>query len=161
MKKGQVGKSVYMGGQIPYFTDPYDHKKILEKKEREEHHKKLQDKPFSNMIKRTDAFNSVKETIGEDRDYLPKKSQTKRPPLMTHDAAFKPANPAKNGHNKTLAKFPEYVPDPLKFATRKKEDNTDSKPRWRPSYQSRSVPSSSVVTSTRNLRVEFPSIFRR
>jgi len=36
-----------LGGKVPYIEDPYENKKLLERKEREEHLKKLQDKPFS------------------------------------------------------------------------------------------------------------------
>jgi hypothetical protein len=38
---------VYLGGNIPYKEDPYNRKKELERKELEEHHAKLQEKPFS------------------------------------------------------------------------------------------------------------------
>lgn len=34
---------------------------------------------------------------------------------MEHDRAFRPPNPPKTGYNKTIAKFPEYKADPLKF----------------------------------------------
>jgi len=41
IKEGQVGKGVYLGGEIPYIEDPYNRRKEIEKKEREEHYKKL------------------------------------------------------------------------------------------------------------------------
>lgn len=40
-KKGLVGKGTTLGGIIDYKEDPFDHKKEIERKEREEHHKKL------------------------------------------------------------------------------------------------------------------------
>jgi hypothetical protein len=36
-----------LGGKIDYIEDPYNRRKELERKELEEHHKKLQEKPFS------------------------------------------------------------------------------------------------------------------
>lgn len=39
---------------------------------------------------------------------------------MTHEVPFKPSNPPKRGYNKTLDKFPPYVPDPMKVTVRKK-----------------------------------------
>jgi multisubunit Na+/H+ antiporter MnhG subunit len=41
MKKGMIGKNVYLGGLPEYKPDEYDRKRLLERKEREEHHKKL------------------------------------------------------------------------------------------------------------------------
>lgn len=38
---------------------------------------------------------------------------------MTHDRAFRPANPSKKGYNKTIEKFPPYKEDPMRFVTRK------------------------------------------
>ena len=44
MKKGQVpgrkGERIFLGEKIPYVEDPFDRKRELERKEREEHHKK-------------------------------------------------------------------------------------------------------------------------
>ena len=44
MEKGKSNRvifRVYLGGTIPYKEDPFDNKKLIEKKELEEHHKKL------------------------------------------------------------------------------------------------------------------------
>jgi hypothetical protein len=46
-KKGEVGKGTHFGGKIEHMADPFDHKKEIARKEREEHEKKLQEKPFS------------------------------------------------------------------------------------------------------------------
>ena len=40
-KKGEVGKGTSFGGKIEHMADPFDRKKELAKKEREEHEKKL------------------------------------------------------------------------------------------------------------------------
>lgn len=80
---------------------------------------------------------------------------------MTHDVAFKPANPAKKGYNKTLNKFPEYKADPMRVAIRKKEvEGGDDRKDWRTTYKRKSAPCQSVVTNFRNLKTEFPSVFR-
>mmetsp|Transcript_11408 Transcript_11408/g.8365 ORF Transcript_11408/g.8365 Transcript_11408/m.8365 type:complete len:111 (+) Transcript_11408:310-642(+) len=47
VKKGQFGRNVYLGEHIPYETDPYERKRELERKELQEHHSKMQEKPFS------------------------------------------------------------------------------------------------------------------
>ena len=115
MKKGANGRQVYLGGNIPYKGDPYNNRKLIEKKEREEHDKLLQDKPFSQRVKSTGTFVTQKEAYGEDRNYPQRKLPGKRKPLMEHDFPFKPSNPPKLGYNKTLDKFPEYKPDPMRF----------------------------------------------
>ena len=81
---------------------------------------------------------------------------------MTHDVPFKPSNPPKMGYNKTLDKFPQYKPDPMRVITRKKPvEGEEERPKWRPTYNQRTKPSTSVVTANRNLRSEFPSVFKR
>lgn len=47
MKKGRTGKSVYFENKIEYIADDYNIGKKIAKEEREYHHSKLQDKPFS------------------------------------------------------------------------------------------------------------------
>jgi hypothetical protein len=79
---------------------------------------------------------------------------------MQHDAPFKPSHPAKRGYNKTLDKFPEYKEDPMKEVKRKKEE-AEERARWRSTHKYKSKPTPSVVTSFRNLKSEFPSIYRR
>lgn len=80
-----------MGGTINYIEDPYDRKKEIARKEREEHLKKLQEKPFSQKVKGTETFNDIKQAYGEDRVYPPRKAPEPRKPLMTHDMPFKPS----------------------------------------------------------------------
>jgi hypothetical protein len=112
------------------------------------------------MVKKKETFATVKEAFGEDRTYLPKKPEEKRKPLMEHEAPFKPSNPPKRGYNKTLDKFPEYKEDPLKVVVRKKTPETDER-KWKPTHNKKSMPTHSVTTNYRNLKTEFPSIFRK
>jgi hypothetical protein len=79
---------------------------------------------------------------------------------MTHDMAFKPAHPPRTGYNRTIGKFPPYVEDPLRVVERKKEVEED-KAKWRSTHKKRTVPCPSVVTNYRNMKSEFPSVFRR
>lgn len=119
-KKGEVGKGTSFAGKIEHLPDPFDRKKEFERKEREEHLKKLQEKPFSQKVRGRETFSTIKEAYGEDRPYPGRKPPEPHKPLMTHDVPFKPSNPPKKGYNKTLDKFPTYVEDPLRVVTRKK-----------------------------------------
>ena len=58
IKRGRVGKYVTFRGKIPYMEDEFDRPRMFAKKEREYSHSLMQDKPFSQMVKRTDSFNS-------------------------------------------------------------------------------------------------------
>jgi Domain of unknown function (DUF4586) len=111
-------------------------------------------------VKGRETFATIKEAYGEDRPYPPKEASPQRQPLMTHDIPFKPSNPPKLGYNKTLEKFPPYIEDPLKFAERKKEGEGDSG-RWRPTHNNKTVCTTSISTNHKNLKTEFPSIFRK
>ncbi len=46
-KQGLVGKGTTFAGKIEYIADPIERKKEMERKEYQEHLKKLQEKPFS------------------------------------------------------------------------------------------------------------------
>lgn len=96
-KKGIVYKGTLFGEKPEHMEDPYERKRDLEKKDRKESHAKMQDKAFSNKVKGTETFATVKEAFGEDREYPNRKPVPKRTPLMTHDMAFKPTNPPKKG----------------------------------------------------------------
>ena len=114
------------------------------------------------MARARDIFFDNVKTYGEDRTYPARTPPSRRVPLMTHDVPFKPSNPAKRGYNKTLEKFPPYKEDPAKPVLRKKvPEGSDEKPNFRPTYKKRSVPCPSVSTNYRNLKSEFPSIFRK
>jgi hypothetical protein len=162
-KLGQFGKGTSFGGTIPYKEDPYDNKRMLAKKELEENHKLMQEKAFSQRAKAIGNFSNDRQAYGEDIVIPARKPVPERKPLMTHDAAFKPSNPSKtNCTNKTISKFPAYKEDPPKPVLRKKKvEGEDDKPNWRPNHKGHSKPSSSVTTITKNLRCEFPSVFRK
>ncbi len=121
----------------------------------------MQDKPFSQKVKGKETFSTIKEAYGEDRVYPQRKTPEKRAPLMEHDYPFKPSHPPKKGYNNTLDKFPEYKEDPLKFVTRKKHVEGEDERKWKTSHKKKSVPTPSVVTNYRNLKSEFPSVFRK
>lgn len=162
VKKGQVGKNVYIGEKIPYKEDPYDNKKELEKAERKAHHDKLQEKPFSQRVKHKETFATVKEAFGEDRHYPARPPPAKRVPLMEHEVPFYPSKPPRTGIHKTLDKFPPYIEDPKKPVERKRvPEGQEERPKFRMTHNHKTVPCQSVVTITKNLKSEFPSVFRK
>jgi Domain of unknown function (DUF4586) len=119
------------------------------------------------VAKRRDTFNPIKEVYGTDVP-LPKveeeapRKRLDSPHQPLHDKAFKPSNPAKRGYNKTIDKFPCYKEDPLTFIERKKPvEGEEERPRFKPSHNKKSMPMVPVATNFRNLKTEFPSIFRR
>ncbi len=108
------------------------------------------------------TFATGKEAYGEDRVYAQRSVPPKRRPLMEHDEPFRPCNPSKRGYNKTINKFPEYKPNPMRVLQRKKPvEGEEDRPNWRPTYNQKTKPQTSVVTATRNLKKEFPAVFRR
>ena len=160
-KMGEVGKGTSFGGNLAHMPDQYDHKKEIAKKERLDHEAKVQEKPFSQRIKPIATFATIKDAYGEDRVYPAKKPAEKRKPLMLHDAPFKPSHPPRKGYNKTIDKFPPYKEDPLKFAVRNKSAEADEKAKWKPTHNNKNVPTPSVTTNYKNLKTEFPSVFRK
>jgi hypothetical protein len=80
---------------------------------------------------------------------------------MSHDQPFKPSNPPKRGYNKTLEKFPPYKGDPMTVVERKKVEEGADERKWKPTHNKKGMPTSSVTTNFKNLKSEFPSIFRR
>ena len=132
-KKGEIGKGTSFGGNLEHMPDNYERRKELQRLERVEHEKKVQDKPFSQKVKPKETFTTVKEVFGEDRVYPQRKVHEKRKPLMLHDQPFKPSNPPKKGYNGCLDKFPPYKEDPMKAVTRKKTPENE-KPNWKPSH---------------------------
>ena len=158
-KPGQVGKQTSFG-TVPYIEDDYNNKRKLEKKELEEHHKKMQEKPFSQRVKHKETFYSIREQLEENPPIPQRKPPAKREPLMTHDAPFKPSHPPKKGYNNTIDKFPEYKPDPMRVVQRQNKE--EEKAKWKPpKTQKTDLAQTSVVTNYKNLKSEFPSVFRR
>ena len=86
----------------------------------------------------------------------------KTAPLIEHDKAFKPSNPAKRGHNKTIAPFPYYKEDPKKPLTRKMPvEGEEEPPKFKPTHNTKSRPTPSVATNIKNMKAAFPTVFRR
>ena len=163
MRRGKVGKLTTFGGPIPHMADNYDAKKELTKKERERHASLVQEKPFSQQCRRLKwgTFNRPYDVFGEGEAPIPPrpaKSAAALPEL--HDRAFRPCGP-KKGVQKTLMKFPEYIPEPPHEVKRKVKDETEEeRPGFRPTYNKRSIPCKSVATNYRNLKASFPMHFR-
>ena len=55
--------------------------------------------------------------------------------------------------------FPEHIPDPISQATRKDDPEKD-KPKWKGTTIPKERPTPSVTTNFKNLRSEFPAVFR-
>jgi len=77
----------------------------------------------------------------------------KTAPPVEHDKPFKPSNPPKRGYNKTIAKFPNYIPDPKKPVTRRVPvEGEDEKGKFKPTHNAKSRPTPSVATNLRNIK---------
>lgn len=163
-KKGEVGKNTSFGGNLAHLPDEYDNAKEIARKELEEHKAKVQERPFSQRVTRITHFNSSKAIYGEDVPLHHKPPMPKKKPAVQHDAAFKPPiRPPRSGHSCSLATFPKYMENPPKQPTRKVklEGEPDAPPAFKLTYKYKSRPSSSVATNLRNLKVSYPSIFRK
>lgn len=139
--------------------DPENRQTPTKKRGHEELNVHAADKPFSQRVTAPGTFFTDTQTYGLDIE-MPNKPPTKHSPLMTHDAPFKPSNPAKKGYNKTLNKFPEYKEDPIRRTERKRQKEEDAA-KWKATYRRKGVPCPSVTTNYKNLKSEFPSVFRR
>jgi len=151
-----------LGKKYDHMADPYNRPQELQKKEREEHRKKLQEAPFRSTSHGNELFNNPKRTFGKDDKCLGlAKIRSSSPPAKTlHEGPFKPSNPAKAGYNKTIGKFPEYKSDPIKIAVRKVVDPaTKKEDPFRPNdraYCERPTPSISL--NKQNLKNEMARI---
>jgi len=121
----------------------------------------MQEKPFSQKVRGRETFSNNHEAYGYDGPLPKEKVPEKRKPLTTHDVPFKPANPAKKGYNRTIDKFPEYKEDPLRVVKRKQPAEDAEKGKWKSTHRVKTMPTPSVTTNYRNLKSEFPSVFRR
>lgn len=110
-----------------HMSDPYERKKELEKKEREEGRKKLQEQPFLRSSPKNGTFTSDRNTFSLDKPLPEKKMDSPAKSSKVHDAPFKPSNPTKKGYNATFEKYPEHKADPIRHAERKKEDPSQKK----------------------------------
>jgi len=143
-------------------ADPYDRQKELARIEREKHLKKMQEKPFSQRVHSMDGFVDVKNTYGGGETMPHKKPPVKKAPEVEHEAPFKPSHPPKRGYNRTLATFPEYIPEQTeKVIKRKKEDESkEQTPSWKPSHNNNLTrPTPPVIVHFKNIKSDFPSAF--
>jgi len=161
MKRGQVGKQVTFGGTIPYMEDDFNRPKVIAQAEREYHESKLQEKPFSQRVKKTGQFNTDRQILQENPPIPPRAPKPKTAPTCEHDKPFKPTHPPRVGYNKTIAKFPAYIEDPKKPVTRKMSVGEEEKPKFKPTHLYKTRPTPSVATNLRNIKSAFPSVFRR
>jgi len=149
-----------LGKTYAHKPDPYNRAKELAAKEREEDKKKLQEQPFRSVSHGNENFTTSKKTFGKDDKVLkPAPLKASTPPGKLHENEFKPSNPSKQGYNKTINKFPEYKPDPIKIAVRKIDDGKEKKEAYRPNntaYCERPTPSVSLNRS--NLKKEMTRI---
>ena len=143
-----------------HMADPYNRPIELQKKEREEHKKKLQEAPFRSVSHGNEAFNTTRKTFGKDNKVLdPAKAKMSQTLPKLHEAPFRPSHPAKIGYNKTISKFPEYKPDPIRMAVRQIEDPSKKKEAFRPnSTADFERPTPSISLNKQNLKNEMARI---
>jgi len=149
-KEGHGATTVgHLLNRIPeYKEDPYNRRRELEFKERQENKKKLQENPFLSTHHGNENFSSNKQAFGKDGKVLPPVApKTSRMDKSLHEAPFKPSNPSKIGYNRTINKFPAYKEDPIHIAVRKFEDPSNKRDAFRPNntaYDERPTPSVSL-----------------
>lgn len=150
-----------LGEHYKHQADPYDRSRELAAKEREENKKKLQEAPFRSASHGGEAFNNGKKTFGKDDKVLPPaKPLPLTPKGKVHEAPFRPANPSKQGYNKTINKFPEYKSDPIRIAVRKFEDPSNKKDAFRPNNTAfNERPTPSISLNKVNLKSEMSRAF--
>ena len=84
------------------------------------------------------------------------------PNIAEHERAFRPANPAKKGYNKSIGRFPSYIENPPKEITRVRPvEGDDPPPRFKMTTNSYSRPTPSIATNMRNMKATFPSVFKK
>ena len=93
---------------------------------------------------------------------IPPKPVKEKPKIDDERPPFKPSHPPKVGHNKSIGRFPQYLPDPPKQLKRKvAEEGTEEPPKFKMTHNHKSRPTPSVATNLRNLKASFPSVFRK
>jgi len=140
--------------------DPYNRPQELLAKEREEHKKKLQENPFRTVSHGNNLFVNAKKTFGKDEQVLePGKPKQRRTLPKLHENPFKPSNPPKRGFNKTISKFPEYKPDPIKVAVRQIADPSKKTDPFKPNNTADyERPTPSISLNKQNLKNEMVRI---
>jgi len=132
----------------------YDLRRDIEKKDREEHKKKLQEAPFKSMVVVSGLFQKDKDQFGSKKQ-LPRKARTPSPKSKKlHDEPFRPSNPAKKGYNSTISKYPAYKPDPMREVVRSKEPETKKDVFKPPKLDTFLRPTPSISLNKFNLKKE-------
>ncbi|OMJ94196.1 hypothetical protein SteCoe_2680 [Stentor coeruleus] len=146
---------VLLGPDFKYIPDSYDRAKQLAHEERIKHHSKMQSSSFKSMDAGGRLFYDFKQTFNTE-GIVPSKSsrQTSEPKIVKHNQPFYPMS---SGHYDCFEKYPEHVPD---VRVPYPKSPLGDKPSWKSTTNLRTIPSPSIVTSSRNLRTEFP-ILRR
>lgn len=160
-----MGKKAFSLSAFPvHHKDEFDYGKVVRKKELEDHWSKMQEKPFSQKVRLQPTFNKPAAVYGEDVPIKARPASSKvKGNHFEHERAWRPSKPPRSGIYCTLAKHPEFMPNPPKQLTRVKPVEGDSlpPPPFKPSYSRKTIPSASVATNFRNLKASYPSIFRK
>ena len=93
----------------------------------------------------------------EDPPMPPKKIVEK--PKVVLETAFKPGGIRSKQVIPTFSKYPEYMPSPPTETKRKPKDD-DAPPAFKMTHNTKSTPHTSVACNVRNLKAQFPSVFR-
>lgn len=118
-KKGNCAlKGATFGGMAEHVPDDYNYPKKLARKELDYHMSKLQEVAFKNRVTPLPYFNKHKE-IYDIKDHIkarpPPPKKQNHVEAGIHDKHFFPSTIPKTGcYDKSIGKFPEYLPNPLK-----------------------------------------------
>ena len=115
-KKGHANSTpgVTLGEYPEYKSDPYERKRELLREEKKRQRAKMQEAAFKTVSHGNRPFSSDADTFGGDLDIKPRIRPHSTVGGVKHDRPFIPSNPPKSGiYDKTLSKFPEYIPDPM------------------------------------------------
>lgn len=133
-KKGFGNTTVgHLFGPVKYVQDPYNRPKEFDIQERAIHKSKILNlsKPFVSTSKNKNLFSSNLEVFGSQMQPDARRRSFNYPGV-SHSKPFKPGNPAKQGYNKTLSKFPDYVEE---GEQKKKKKKIQINYPWRPNSQ--------------------------
>jgi len=137
--------------------DEYSRQREMEYKHNQEQKKKLQETAWRSSDHGGRPFSSDKGTFGNAKPLPQVRPKTVAPPPKISEYPFKPANPAKKGYNKTISKFPEYKPDPIKIATRQRI--IDKKESFKPNNTATLIrPTPSISLNRSNLKTELSAL---
>jgi len=137
--------------------DEYERKREMELKEKEEQKKKLQETAWRSADHGGRPFSNNKNTFGSAKPLPQQRPKTVATPPQISEYPFKPSNPSKKGYNKTINKFPEYKPDPIKQATRNRE--VSKKESFKPNNTATLIrPTPSVSLNRANLKTELSAL---